>query len=76
MRKSSLDPKTLEQIFAFICRHWEQHHYGPSLREIASECYLSRTNLYRYLDKLEVEGRILRDANVARGIILLKPCQR
>jgi len=74
MRKSSLDPEILEEVFEFICKHWAQFGYGPSLREIALACYISRPNVYRYLDRLEVEGRIAREPGISRGIILLTVC--
>jgi SOS-response transcriptional repressor LexA len=72
-KKNTLNPETLEHIYEFICRHWDQFGYGPSMREIAESCFISRPNIYRYLDRLEVQGRILRDAGTARSITVVRP---
>jgi DNA-binding MarR family transcriptional regulator len=64
----------LEEVYAFICQHWQDYGYGPTLKEIATACYMSKPNVYRYLDRLEMEGRITRDPGRARSISLTKPC--
>jgi hypothetical protein len=73
--KSSLDPQTLEDVFAFLCQYNRQFGYSPTLREVAGACYMSRPNMYRYLDQLEAQGRISRDSGIARGITLIAPCE-
>lgn len=75
-KKDTLNAETLEQIYAFICQHWRQFGYGPSLREIAEACFISRPNVYRYLDRLEMQGRIVRDAGTARSITLVRAADR
>ena len=72
--KSSLDSQTLEDVFIFLCHYVRQFGYSPTLREVAEACYMSRPNMYRYLDALEAQGRIARDPGIARGITLLAPC--
>jgi len=72
--KSNLDPQTLEDIFTFLCEYDRQFGYSPTLREVAEACYMSRPNMYRYLDQLIAQGRISRDSGIARGITLLMPC--
>lgn len=73
-RKPHLDPQILEDVFTFLCEHNRQFGYSPTMREISTACFISRTNIYRYLDKLEAQGRISRDAGIARGINLLAHC--
>ena len=73
-RKQSFDLQMLEDLFAFICGYNRQFGYSPTMRELSESCFMSRTNLYRYLDKLEMQGRISRDAWVARGITILNRC--
>ena len=72
--KSNLDPQILEEIFTFICRYYRQFGYSPTLREISEASYMSRPNMYRYLDQLVVQGRIARVSGIARGITLITPC--
>lgn len=60
-----------EQVYNFICAFIEEHTYPPTLQEIANGCYMSRTNVTRYVDRLEGMGRIARDPKRARGITLL-----
>ena len=72
--KSSLDPQTLEDVFNFLCQYDRQFGYSPTMREIADACYMSRPNMYRYLDQLEGQGRISRSSGIARGITVLNPC--
>ncbi len=64
----------LEAVYKFICDHWGQYGYGPTLREIAEGCFISKPNVYRYLDRLEMEGRITRDPGRARSISMVTPC--
>ncbi len=71
-KRNTLNATTLEQVYAFICRHWQQFGYGPSMREIAESCFISRPNVYRYLDRLEMQGRIVRDAGTARSITVVR----
>jgi DNA-binding MarR family transcriptional regulator len=63
----------LEQVYAFIAAYIHQHSNSPSLREIADACYLGRSTTYRFLDKLEAQGRILREPGQARNIRLPQP---
>jgi DNA-binding MarR family transcriptional regulator len=62
----------IEQVYAFIATYIHQHSNSPSLREIADACYLGRSTTYRFLDKLEAQGRILREPGQARNIRLPK----
>lgn len=65
---------TMEAIFKFICEYSALYGYGPSLREIATACFMSKPNVYRYLDRLERDGRITRDPGRARSINIVTPC--
>lgn len=65
---------SMEAVFTYICRYWQQFGFGPSLREIAEGCFMSRPNVYRYLDRLENEGRITRIGGRARSIALVEDC--
>ena len=62
---------TVEQVYTFIKNYIREHAYSPSLKEIADGCFMSRTNVTRYVDRLEGMGRIARDPKLARSIILL-----
>ena len=65
---------TIEQVYEYICRYWKQFGYGPTLSEISQACYMSKPNLYRYLDRLESQKRISREPGKARSIKLLEDC--
>jgi DNA-binding MarR family transcriptional regulator len=72
--KSTLDPEVLEEVFRFLCEYNRQFGYSPTMREISEACYMSRPNMYRYLDRLEAQNRIARDSGIARGITVIAPC--
>ena len=72
--KSTLDPQTLEDVYRFLCEYFRQFGYSPTMREVSEACYMSRPNMYRYLDQLQAQGRIARESRVARGITLINPC--
>ncbi len=57
-------------VYAFICTHVAQYTRPPTIREIADGCFMSRSNVVRYLDKLDAHGFIARAAGKARGISL------
>jgi SOS-response transcriptional repressor LexA len=63
---------TADQIYAFICAFKAKHGYPPSQEEIAQACYRSRPVIVRYLDRLEMQGKIRREPGKARGIQLIK----
>ena len=65
------DETITESVYHFIRHYIEQHGYAPSQQEIADGCYLSRTNLIRYLDRLEAQGHIAREPGQPRSISLL-----
>lgn len=73
-RKPTLDLTILEDVFRFLCQYNRQFGYSPTMRELSESCFMSRPNIYRYLDKLESQGRISRDSGIARGITLLARC--
>ncbi|MEO8391767.1 MAG: winged helix-turn-helix transcriptional regulator [Chloroflexota bacterium] len=64
--------QTSEALFGFIRTYIHENGYSPSLREIAEGCYLGRSTVLRYLDKLEAKGRIARTIGKARSIALLE----
>jgi SOS-response transcriptional repressor LexA len=66
---------TLDAVFAFIATHIEENGYAPSQREIAKQCYIAPSSVPRYLDRLEMQGRIIREEGRARSIRLSKPTE-
>ncbi len=63
--------KTTEAVYEFIKTYHEEHRKSPTIREIASGCFLSVGTIMRYLDKLEMMERIQREPHQARSIVLL-----
>jgi DNA-binding MarR family transcriptional regulator len=61
-----------EAIYSFIKTYREENRKSPTIREIASACFVSVGTVIRYLDKLELTGRIQREPNQARSIILVE----
>ena len=59
-----------ERIYAYLVEKWTEHTEIPSYREIARDCDLAVTTVVYHLDKLEGQGRIVREANKARNIRL------
>ncbi len=72
MRKQDEINERIEEVYRFVCGFISEHDVSPSLQEIAEGCYMSRGNVSRYLDKLEVQRRIKRMPGTARSIALLK----
>lgn len=69
---SSETEQNLECVYSFIADFVKSHGYSPTLREIADGCYLGRSTVVRYLDKLEAKGRIAREEGKPRSIALLE----
>jgi repressor LexA len=61
----------VEQVYAFIKAYIREHTYPPTLKEIAENCYMSRTHVTRYVDILQARGRLARNPKLSRGITLL-----
>jgi repressor LexA len=60
-----------DQVYAFIRAYFDEHGFSPSLRDIGKACYLSPSNVVRYLDVLESRGLISREIRKPRSIALL-----
>ena len=60
-----------EDVFNAIVRYKMEHGYPPTLTELSEALYMSRSGIYRHLEKLEQQGRIWRDTRKARGIQIL-----
>lgn len=61
-----------ERILAFLGDFLAEHDYPPSIRDIQAGCSISSTSVVDYnLKALEVQGRIRRDREISRGIVLL-----
>ena len=63
--------ETSEEVFQFIRRYIVEKGFAPTIRDISDGCYMSATNVIRYLDKLEAKGRISREPNKPRSIHIL-----
>jgi DNA-binding MarR family transcriptional regulator len=59
-----------QAVYVFIKTYIQTHRKSPSIREIAANCYISVSTVMRHLDKLEARGRIQRDPNQARSIVI------
>jgi SOS-response transcriptional repressor LexA len=67
-----MDQQMLEDVYTFIRDYTHTNHgLAPTLREIATGCYISHPTVLRYLDVLEIQGRIARQPGRARSIRLL-----
>ncbi len=62
--------KLTQTIYEFIKAYIEACRKSPSIREIGSGCYISNSTVMRHLDKLEARGRIQREPNQARSIVI------
>jgi SOS-response transcriptional repressor LexA len=62
---------TVDMVYAFIHQFIEQHHYSPNYREIANGCHIGVSGVGRYLDRLQLQGRIEYEPGKARSIRLV-----
>jgi len=72
----SSDHKTTEAVYKFIVAYYLQYHFSPTMREIAEGCFISSPAVRRHLDRLECDGRIEREPNRARSIVLIERIKR
>lgn len=63
--------ETLDTVYAFLETFIAEHGYSPSLREISAQCYIGRSTVIHYLDRLEAQGRLSREEGKARSIVLI-----
>ncbi len=61
-----------EKIYASIQEYTASEGIPPSIAEIAERVHLSRGGVMRHLDKLELQGRLRRDFNKRRSIVLIE----
>lgn len=69
MRKDVTE--NLETVYRFIGDYIDSHRRSPSIREIAEATYFGRSTVMRYLERLELKGRIHRTPGQARSIQLI-----
>ena len=63
----------LDCVYTFVRLYLQQHHFAPSIREIAEGCFISTSYATRCLDVLEAQGRLTRERGRARSIALRSP---
>ncbi len=63
---------TTEVVYEFICAYKEQEGIAPSIREIATGCYLSTPTVRYQLMRLEAWGWVTVLPGKARGIVVLE----
>ena len=63
--------ETLETVYVFLEAFITEHGYAPSLREISARCFIGRSTVIHYLDRLEAQGRLSREEGKARSIVLI-----
>lgn len=72
MNKRSNGNQTRDHIYKFIVDYYTRHGYPPAVRDICAACGVESTGaMFYHLNILEQEGRIRRDANIARSIVPL-----
>lgn len=62
---------TTESVYKFLKTYHGEYHKSPTMREIAAGCFIATGSVIRHLDRLEMSGRIQREPNQARSIVLL-----
>lgn len=66
-------PKKKQALLKFLKDYISEHHYAPTLSEIAREFKVSSlSTVHEHLDFLETNGFIRRDHQQGRGITILK----
>jgi len=68
----TVNQETIDKILDFIKQYTETEGIAPSLKEIAVGCYISYGTVVRYLDILQAQGVIKRDANKARSVRIIQ----
>ena len=63
---------TTEVVYQFIQDYWEREGSAPTIREIASGCFLGHSTVQRHLDRLAAWGWITLRPGRARGIVLVR----
>ncbi len=65
---------TRQKILKFIQRFTAEHNYPPSVREIAAAIGInSPATIHRHIGILEAEGKLRRDKNRKRALVLTEP---
>ncbi len=64
-----LSPSTF-LVYEFIRDYWQMYRLSPTLREIATGCYMGHTSVLPHLAKLEAREWIIREEGIARSIRL------
>lgn len=69
-----IDKSELQSVFTWICHYVEENSYPPTLRELATQFYMSPGRIDRMLTRMELRGWIAREPGRKRGITLIRSC--
>lgn len=61
---------TTVQLYCFIKQYTDEHKLPPTQREMADGCYISTGTVNRHLDRLHMDGYIIRREGTKRGVAL------
>lgn len=71
-KANELNEEYEKELYDYLVTYIEQHHYGPTIREIAANTSKSSfSTVKRYLDKLKQTGKIDYNCDESRTITLL-----
>ena len=64
--------KRQRQVYEFIREFTAEHHYSPSVREIAAAMHLSVSTIQHHLDNMKVAGVLASSPGTFRSITLVE----
>lgn len=62
---------TTLRVYLYVKSYIKKHTHPPTLREIGEGCFLSTSAVTRHLERLQGEGKLIREPGRARGITLV-----
>ena len=66
-------PEKMNRVYDFVQEHTSRTGFSPSIREIAAGCDLGLNAVFRYLGRLEAQGRVTRIPGQTRSIRAVSP---
>ena len=61
------------EVLQFIGKHSERHGFPPSVRDIGDRFGLNPATVHDHIKALERKGRLLRQPNRSRSLVVIKP---
>lgn len=64
--------RTIDRVYDFICAYVDEHHFSPTIQDIADGVGKSKPIVHRSIEFLVAQGKVTHERHKARTVLPLR----